>query len=366
MATRVIWGSLLVAGVLAACGGGGSGGSSSSGGDGGKTASDTGKPASYAIGAPTVDDYVSYEVRVTTSKSGTTTPVNVSYRAEQLGYTPLGGSAWIEYNIASDQDQVDRFSTQLTEDRGILGHYYGDGRDSCTFYYKTPLRMMPSTIAIGQKWTLSFEGNGNNCPRIKDISPVSFTGQALAAETLTVKGGVFNTVKVGIEQSPVKQGNSSKAITYTIWRDALSGRDIKQMRSTTTTNLLNGQVEVEKYEEELIGLRIASTRQKKFALESLTGKWRGNFSSDKVSGYCHFLISAQGDMQGTCSPNTGGQTLALKGKISADGATKFEIGGGAAVLRYSGRFEQPWSAKDNWPDKYQSAVGNHGWLFVHE
>lgn len=364
MVARVILGSLLAAGALAACGGGG--GNGGNGEDSNKAAPDTGKPLSYAIAAPTIDDYVSYEVRVATSKSGVSTPVSVSYRSEQLGYTPLGGSAWQENNIASDKDQVDRFSTQLTDDRGILGHYYGDGRESCTFFYKTPLRMMPSTIAIGQKWALSFEGSGNNCPRIKDISPVSFTGQALAAETLTVKGGVFNTVKVGIEQSLVKQGNSSKAITYTIWRDALSGRDVKQMRTTTTTNLLNGQIEVEKYEEELIGLLIASTRQKKFALESLTGKWRGNFRSDKAAGYCQFQISIQGDMQGTCSSDPGGRVLALKGKINAGGAAKFEIGGGAEVLRYSGMFEQPSSAQDNWPEKYKPAIGNHGWLFVHE
>ncbi|NVE01711.1 hypothetical protein [Massilia sp. BJB1822] len=365
MVARIIWGGLLVVGTLTACGGG----------DGGKAASNTDKPApvvppvqpvSYSIAAPTVDDYTNYEVHITTSKSGIApAPAAVSYRSEMLGYAPIGGSSWIEYNVASDKMQQDQFSAQMTVDRGVLAHYYGNILVSCFFSYKTPLRMIPSTVTIGQKWTLSFEGTGDTCSRIKDISPVSFTGQALAAETLAVKAGVFNTVKVGIEQSPIKQGNYSKVISYTVWRDALSGRDVKQVRTTTATNLLNGQVEVESYEEELIGLLIASTRQKKFALESLTGKWRGEFRGEKL-GYCHFEISTQGDMQGKCDLSGADKALALKGKLDARGAASLDIGGGADVLHLSGIFDNPMSGEGRWSVGGKSGAENNKWVFVRE
>ncbi|UTY60450.1 hypothetical protein [Massilia sp. erpn] len=332
---RLNAGFIVAAMALTACGGGGSGSGSEPAG-----------PRSYSMPAPSQYDFATYAVEQKSSISGSST--YLKSRVMQSGSNPSDG-VYIE--TVTYREYEGRLDYHLTSDRGMSG-----SAAYCSYTYQPVMYEIPATLTLGQTWdnssVMSKECRGTKAP----VYTYRSKGTVLGLETITVKAGTFETVKltytISWELSP------EKAVTEgTAWRDVRSGRIVKDDRVTTRSSLADGKVSnVLNSTEELTAFSIAATGQRKMTVEQYAGSYSlviaGNFLN------CPTTVDNAGTVSVKCTDAYGSTQFSASGTVDADGEIRFAPNPYAS---FTGKFISPQNARGTWT----SGTTNGTWAFSH-
>ncbi|NVE01707.1 hypothetical protein [Massilia sp. BJB1822] len=336
---RLNVGFIAAAMALTACGGGGAGG-----GSGGEPAG----PRSYSIPAPSLYDFTTYAVEQKTSLSAETATFLKS-SVMQSGIS-LSDGFYIE--TMTYREYEGRNDYHLTGDRGMTGR-----SSSCEYTFEPVMYEIPATLTLGQTWdhssVVNRECRGKKMPAYTHRSK----GQVLGLETVTVKGGTFDTVKLvnttSWELSPDKAVSES-----TIWRDVRSGRIVKEVRVATRSSLTDGKVSyVVNATDELTAFSIAATGQRKMMIEQYAGPWRGSVIGD-IFLQCRTTVDNAGAVSVRCMDTSGFTRFSASGTVDAEGEIHFAPNSDAS---FTGKFTSPQNARGTWTSGNLKGT----WAFSH-
>ncbi|SHN40104.1 hypothetical protein SAMN05192549_110138 [Duganella sacchari] len=313
--------SMLVVSMLTACGGGGSAGGASS--DVPLTPSIPTVSQSSTQPLPTAGDYYTYR---STAPHQSLFDANVSpiLTPEYFLYTsyfPIGGAS----------------ATQLTQwgspyfnagnqvkfaDGGIVN--VEDSLVGCVYVYAQPWNEIPSTVTVDKSWeTTTAINKGSRCSGLDMPGQLTTRGTAVAAETIQVAAGSFNTIKV-VFQTSLQKLDGTITRRGTCWRDVASGMNVKcNIETVVPVGVLGGKSG--NVTDELVSYSTAATGKLKSGVERFAGSWKDTFTSDESTG-CLIYIEATGTIRGSCRsryfPNV---SLPVSGRIDTDGNADFTV-----------------------------------------
>jgi hypothetical protein len=214
----------------------------------------------------------------------------------------------------------------------------------------------PASAVIGEAYSTSttlacqYLPNGS-----ATATNVTLNGTVLAAESLTVGAGTFDTVKMTQTES-----TSNTALTTTsiqnYWTDRITGRTIKVTSSYTETP--TGKI-APSYQEnnarELVGYYLKG--QKGGAIvRRFAGNWAMVIEDGQDRFNCPISVDSNGQFSGN---NCDGTPVVINGVVGESGAASGSTGDGAS---FSGTFTSPSRATGTWKNGSNSGT----WTAAHQ
>ena len=334
--------SIVVAGMLTACGGGGGGG-------GTQAASNApAAPSAYKLSKHAVNDFDSQLV----------TPIAVGAGAAAAPY-------W--ETAVTTTANADGSYTQARVYDGSFVRTYADfsadgGRKtwatSCNFVYTPTFAKVPDTLALGQSWEI------NTTRTCVDSSTentlITAKGSVVAIEPVTVAAGTFNAVKT-VNTLTYRFPTGTTVSQETCWRDTITGLDLKcDLSSTNTPVDTTKAITKQASTRELGGYAQAATGRQKLNVERFAGKWQVWFKGT-TDGVCAVFISKTGGVSGTCN-NSFGLGFDIAGTVDPQGTAQFNLRDISATgPGFSGSFESPLKISGTW----SAGTDNGTWYMLH-
>ncbi|HWW73620.1 MAG TPA: hypothetical protein VN089_27085 [Duganella sp.] len=339
---------LAIAATLSACGGGGSGGAGSSAP---ATVVDN-RPAVDVV--PTVGDFYSYrQVPIFTTADGQPIPSQQEYA---LFYTDTAikvgnDGSWAEMGTDSTPKYYTRAESRYRSD-GTLTSTEGPG--DCGTTFTTLAYLAPRDWKVGAEWNETYSRvDSGSCM----FNPLSKSNKAVALETITVKAGTFNTIKIISTTSPITDRGMTVGREDTLWLDTLTHRRIKYISRIDEVSG-NGSKSSSSVSGELFGYASAKQGSKNLNIERFAGHWRGSYSGT-YSGDCDGEVNLTGQLDATC----GDGLFSVHGDIDVNGRGTFYLTvNGVKGASFSGAFESPLSIGGAW----SAGAASGTWKLEHQ
>lgn len=336
--------ALALAAALSACGGAG----------GGSMASAPIAPppaASTADLAPTVGDFYSYD---------STNTLNV----EQAGSTPEtqqwfytravnkvdGGGAWVDRQFGEDA-AVPSTDYAYLADGGLTTMASG----GCRGVYTPAFYASRKNMMVGTTWTSDFN-RVDTGPCAASVSG-KFSATAAALETITVRAGTFNTVKIVSTSTGTYSNGLTTAEEITEWRDVVTHRIIKYSNRSNQVSDTGAKATLT-FSGELAGFSSAKQARKNLNIERFAGQWAGAYSGTD-SGNCQGRVSRDGKLDVDC----GNGEFSVHGDIDASGQGTFYLTvKGVRGAPFSSSFESPFAIRGVW----SAGAASGTWTLNHQ
>lgn len=189
------------------------------------------------------------------------------------------------------------------------------------------------------------------------FQPVSKSNKAVALETITVKAGTFNTIKIISTTSPITDRGMTAGGEDTLWLDTLTHRRIKYVSRYYEISG-DGSKSSGSVSGEPIGYASAKQGRKNLNIERFAGHWRGPYPGT-YSGYCEGEVNLTGQLDADC----GDGLFSVHGDIDANGNGTFHLTvNGVKGASSSGAFESPLSIGGTW----SAGAASGTWKLEHQ
>lgn len=334
--------SVVVTGLLSACGGGSGGGQPGS--------PSTPQPQSYTIPAQSVNDFQSYAE--TGQYSGIYGAGNIQYRHVNVT-TQVYADGSFSQDRVEDQDEQ-RTTYDYSGDGGIKAQV----GTNCQYVYTPSLAEVPGTLTLGQTWSNS---STVGCAGSSTIdSTWSVTGSVVGIESVTVVAGTFSAIKTTVTSTVKYKSGSVSVSNNTCWRDTVTGYTVKCDMTNNYTPSGSSTGQQYKVAQELIGYAHALSGRQKLNVERFAGKWQATYTGAH-SSLCAVDISAAGVISGLCF-DVFGTSWDITGTVDAQGVTSFNlISGGSSGSNFSGTLVSPLKVAGTW----RIGSDNGTWSMLH-
>ncbi|HEX8406194.1 MAG TPA: hypothetical protein VF670_16335 [Duganella sp.] len=340
--------AVAIATTLSACGGGG--GSSN---NAASATPGTSQPVVAAVDlTQTVGDFYSYAntSTFTLDKAGAT-PQSVDVISTDTVTKTNVDSSWSDTETA---DNTDAFAYDLNylADGGLSGV----SNDSCGATYTPALYMTQKSMPAGTTWTTNY--TRVNDPRCTPGQQTGkFSATAVALETVTVRAGTFNTVKVVSTGTISTSDGESATDETTAWHDAVTHRVVKSTtRSVQVT--ATGEKGTFVSSNELIGYANAKQQRQRLNIERFAGPWSGSYTGTNT-GECRGQVTRAGKLDADC----GNGQFTVHGDIDASGNGTFYLtSGGVRSATFSGALTSPLGIGGVW----SAASASGTWTLAHQ
>lgn len=322
--------------LLAACGGGG-GDDGGAGGVGGGTAPFTRTEAQagdYFVYAMTSSERVVVGGVSNTNTSAYTSTVTFRSVASD-------GTSQRVTTFGDGQSAVQR--TYNVNDAVVSNDSYpASGAVVCS--YSPPDAIAPPyPRTVGQSWN----GTSQFTCRVSSASIVQ-SGRVLARDTLSISPvGIFDAYRATRTSTATGATGVSNEVS-TCWYEANRGVLLLCNSTSSTTPVgSSAPTTVISSSQMLTGLGGPNRVAQGVQLPRFQGSWTLQYSGGS-SGTCNFLtIGAGGDINGSCSSDTGSASFAVTGTVNESGVINIGFPGGGALF---GNLNTTYSGSGTWSD----------------
>lgn len=337
-----------IAATLSACGGGGGSSNNAAGTTPGAT-----QPVVAAVDlTPTVGDFYSYANTSTlTVDTAGATPQSMDVISTDTVTKANADNSWSDTKTADAAD-ASAYDAHYLADGGITGV----SNAFCSTTYTPALYTSQKSMPVGATWTSNYTRiDGARCTPGQQTG--KFSATAVALETVTVRAGTFNTVKVVSTNTLSTSDGASANDETTAWHDAVTHRVIKS--STRSAQVLaNGDKGTIVSSNELVGFASAKQQRQRLNIERFAGPWSGSFTGS-YSGECLGQVTRAGKLDADC----GKGLFTVHGDIDVSGNGTFYLSsGGVRSATFSGAFSSPLGISGVW--SAPSASGT--WTLAHQ
>ena len=339
--------ALTLTATLSACGGGGS----SSGTPAAPPAPAPAPAAAVVDLLPTVGDFYSYTRTDTllVDQPGATTETQTWFYTGAISQVG-GDGAWAERVLGEEPDR--QFADlSYSPDGGLKTTDSGP----CRLSYTPVLYESQKNLAPGTTWSSDVVQVAAGGCVVLTAGKLSATASAL--ETITVRAGTFNTVKVVSTRTASYSNGYTSADETTEWRDVVTHRVIKYSnRSNQVSN--TGLKAALTSTAELAGFASARQARSNFNIERFAGPWAGSYSGT-YSGNCVGQVSRDGKLDADC----GDGAFSVHGDIDASGKGNFYLTvNGVRGASFSGAFASPYTINGAWT----AGAASGTWVLNHK
>jgi hypothetical protein len=339
----IVFSQGLIVAALAACGGGDD--SAGAGSSAGGNAANTGSSSTAAIGVNTDpkvvpvtvttkgDVHVYTTVTTNTNAAGTVQP---STSQQQVRYTSEAASdgTYTRVDTSSATNVATRTNQQTSEGRTKTTISALGNAAEIVCSYSPAYRQGPAFKSAIDVVTANFSTETCAGTTFNGSFTHDSTHTPKGSETITLPLGTFEAFKY-VSKETIKSSSDIQEYTNTTWLNPTDSRFIRFESSVTFRTLTNVITSTRKTVTTLVAVSANGVAATGPIVNRFVGSWTRAVTSAGQTIPCSLIVSAAGQITGTCQDSDG--TFPITGAVDASGAVKVGDEDGTAT----GSFDSP-------------------------